>query len=224
MLEEWGFQYHGIKKTPTGDEKVFTREFDRNATISLDHPKITYPYLSKESDIYIVPIYPSYHTELFPDSILNTESPKEYIENEPHRNALSKVYISRSSERNLKSGDIIVFYRTGDTYPKIYSGVVTTIGVVESINTDITDEEHFVALCRKRSVFSDGSLKEHWNYKPKSRPFIVNFLYVASFPRRPNLKWLNENGVIPSILDMPRGFRKISREDFYNITKYAYGK
>jgi hypothetical protein len=82
----------------------------------LQNPKLTFPFLSKESDVYIVPIYPEYHTELFPDSILRTESPKNFTENEPHRNALSKVYISRSHEKNLKPGDLIVFYRTGGIY------------------------------------------------------------------------------------------------------------
>jgi len=113
------------------------------------------------------------------------------VENEPHRNALSKVYISRSHERGLKSGNTIVFYRTGG----IYAGVATTIGIVESVITSIRDEAHFVGLCRKRSVFSDEELKKHWNYNPNDRPFIVNFLYVASYPKRPNLKWLIENGV-----------------------------
>lgn len=219
LMEEWGFRFHGIKTTPTGDEKVYIREFTRN-TADLSNPKLTYPYVSKESDVFIVPIYPDYHTELFPDSILRTESPKEFIENEPHRNALSKVYICRSHERNLKSGDIIVFYRTGG----IYAGVVTTIGVVESVVTNIQDEASFIALCRKRSVFTDGQLKEHWNYNKVDRPFIVNFLYVASYPRRPNLKWLIDNNIIPSVKDVPRGFRKITRDDFDNIAKYAYGR
>lgn len=220
LLEDWGFKYHGIKTTPTGDEKVYVREFDKDAAIDLINPKLTYPFISKDSDVFIVPIYPEYHTELFPDSILKTESPKDFVENEPHRNALSKVYISRSHEKNLKSGDIIVFYRTGGKY----AGVATTIGVVESVITDISNEAHFIALCRKRSVFTDEGLKKHWNHFPTVKPFIVNFLYVASYPKRPNLDWLIENGVIPSITDVPRGFRKISRENFNNIAKYAYNQ
>jgi predicted nucleic acid-binding protein len=224
LLEEWGFKYYGTKSTTTGDEKVYVREFDRQSPVNIETPKLSYPFISKDSNVYIVPIYPEYHTELFPDSILNTESPKDFVENEPHRNALSKVYISRSHEKNLESGDIIVFYRTGDTYPKIYSGVVTTVGVIESVITEIRNETHFLELCRKRSVFSDEDLKKHWNYRPNSRPFIVNFLYVVSFPKRPNLKWLNENGIIPSINDMPRGFRKITRESFDNIANYAFKK
>jgi len=50
----------------------------------------------------------------------------------------------------------------------------------------------------------------------------VNFLYAFSYPKRPNLRWLNENGVIPDIKDMPRGFRKISEDDFINIAKYSF--
>jgi predicted nucleic acid-binding protein len=218
LLEEWGFKYFGIKNTSTGQEKVYVRDFKRDIPADIENPKLSYPFVSTESDVFIVPIYPEYHTELFPDSILKTESPKDFVENEPHRNALSKVYISRSHEKNLHSGDLIVFYRTGG----IYGGVATTIGVVESVITDIKDEAHFIALCRKRSVFTDDELKKHWNYSKWTKPFIVNFLYVASLPKRPNLKWLNENGIIPDILNMPRGFRKISRDNFVQITNYSY--
>lgn len=224
LLEEWGFRFHGTKSTKNGDEKVYVKDFSKDAPVNLEFPKLTYPFMSKDSEVFIVPIYQQYHTELFPDSILRTESPKDFVENEPHRNALSKVYISRSHERNLKSGDRIVFYRTGDQGNAIHTGVVTTVGIVESVITDIKDESAFIALCRKRSVFTDEKLKEHWNYYRENRPFIVNFIYSFSYPRRPNLKWLNENGVIPDILNMPRGFRKISQQDFINIANYSFNR
>lgn len=221
LLEDWGFHYHGTKNR---DEKVYTREFSREHPVNVSNPKLTYPFFSKTSDVFIVPIYQPYHTELFPDSILRTESPKNFTENEPHRNALSKIYISRSFERNLKSGDLIIFYRTGDSGNAINTGVATTVGIVESIKTNITDEETFLKLCRKRSVFKDSELKAHWDYNKQNRPFLVNFLYAFSYPRRPNLRWLNQNGVIPDIKDMPRGFRKISREHFNVIARYAFGE
>jgi len=220
LLEEWGFLLQGIKSTENGVEKVYTKNFDRQQEINVENPKLSFPYLSKESSVFIVPIYPEYHTELFPDSILRTESPINFTENEPHRNALSKVYISRSYERNLKAGDLVVFYRTGG----IYQGVATTIGVVESKQDNIPDENSFLLACRKRSVFTDKQLSEHWNYNKKSRPFIVNFIYALSLPKRPNLKLLKENGVIPNILDMPRGFREISRENFFKIAHYSFQK
>ncbi|SOD19767.1 PIN domain-containing protein [Pedobacter xixiisoli] len=231
LLEDWGFVFHGVKETVNGRENVYTRSFDKSLPANIKNPKFTTPFLSKKSNIFIVPIYPAYHTELFPDSILKTESPKDFIESEPYRNALSKVYISRSQERNLVSGDIIVFYRTGIPGNAINTGVVTTIGIVESVIDNIPDEETFLLLCRKRSVFTDAQLKEHWNHNPFNkpvhlirRPFIVNFIYAHSLPKRPNLRWLNEVGVIPEINDMPRGFRAIKREDLINIAKYSYKK
>ena len=220
LLEDWGFKYYGIKKTETGNEKVYTKNFDKNQEINIAQPKKSFPFSSSESKIYIVPIYPEYHTELFPDSILRTESPKNFTENEPHRNALSKVYISRSHFKDLQSGDIIVFYRTGT----IYTGVATTVGIVESTILNIPDVNTFTRLCRKRSVFNDEELKKFWDYYKNIKPFIVNFLYTYSYKKRPNLKWLNQNGIIPDIHDMPRGFREISREDFINIAHYSIGK
>jgi hypothetical protein len=220
LLEDWGFFYFGNKATSTGFEKVYVKNFDRAQEVNLLHPKKSFPFVSSESKVYIVPIYPEYHTELFPDSILRNESPINYTENEPHRNALSKVYISRSYVRNLRAGDIIVFYRTGG----IYQGVATTYGIVESIIDNIPNEATFILSCRKRSVFTDEQLKDHWNYKKNDKPFIVNFIYAYSFRKRPNLKWLNENGIIPDILDMPRGFREISRENFLKIANYSIGK
>lgn len=189
LLEDWGFTSYGTKNTSNGTEKVYVKDFNKDNPVNLEHPKLTYPFASKESNVFIVPIYPPYHTELFPDSILRTESPQDFIENEPHRNALSKVYISRSIERNLVGGDLIAFYRTGG----LYKSVITTIGIVENIITDIPDEGTFIALCRKRSVFSDEELKEHWRFNQRNRPFIVNFLYLYSLPKRPTLQWLIEN-------------------------------
>lgn len=211
LLEDFGFVYHGKKETDSGLEDVYTRNFSPN--VSAISPKITYPFISKNVRKFLVPIYPQYHTSLLPDSILQTESPLDYIENEPHRNAISKVYVSRSINRDLRTGDIIIFYRTGG----YHQSVVTTIGIVEDINTSIKDEDQFLTLCRKRSVFTDEELKQQWNHKPTNRPFIVNFLYTYSFPKRINLKGLIELGIIKDIESAPRGFEEISNESFMKL-------
>ena len=213
LLKEWGFIRYGIKKTKTGEELVFVRNF---APIFVPtNPKLSYPFISANQQIFLCSIYPEYHTELFPDSILTTESPINFKENLPHRNALSKVYISRSMSRNLSPCDVIIFYRTGG----YYKGVVTTIGIVESVIDGLQSEDEFVLKCRKRSVFSDEELKERWNYNLRNRPFIVNFLYVYSFPKRPNMAKLIDLGIIAGVGSAPRGFELISKEQFKLIIK-----
>lgn len=225
LLEDWGFKYHGVKSTKNGIEQVYIRGFSRLLGVDVENPKLTFPFFSTESPIFLAPIYPAYHTELLPDSYLNNESPMDYIENEPYRNALSKVYITRSYEKNLNAGDIILFYRTkSSSGSAIFTSVITTLGIVESVIKDIETPDEFVSLCRKRSVFSDEELLQHWNYNKSTRPFIVNFLYTYSFPNRPNLKWLIENGIINDVTGAPRGFTKISKQDFLTIMKYAKSK
>jgi predicted nucleic acid-binding protein len=207
LLLDFGFAHHGQKTSDGRIEEVYVRDFAPRA--SRDVPCLSYPFMSAAARAFMVPIYPDYHTELFPDSILRTESPADFEENDPHRNAIRKVYISRSVERELASGDIIVFYRTGG----YHKSVVTTLGVVESVVTDIRSEADFIRLCRKRSVFSDKELSEHWNYRRYSRPFIVNFLYAYSLPKRPNLKRLIDLGIIADIESAPRGFTRLSSKD-----------
>jgi predicted nucleic acid-binding protein len=213
LLSKFGFYHHGIKQTPTGNELVFVRDFSRLA--NKDNPKSTFPFVPKDTNVYFVSIYPKYHTELFPDSKLNTESSTDFIENLPHRNAIRKVYISHAIERPLKRGDVLLFYRTGG----YYKGVVTTVGIVDSIIDNIKSEDELIDICQKRTVLNKQELKEFWNYHSKLKPFVINLLYSYSLPRRPNLKRLIELGIIEAVDKIPRGFGKISWEQFETILK-----
>jgi len=216
MLEDWGFVYHGTKGDGDDPELVYVRDF--RPAVDPDDPRCTYPYVAAGARKYFVPIYPEYHTELLPDSILNTESPKNFVENKPNRNALSKVYISRSYERGMKPGDVIVFYRTASGGAGWYTSVATTIGVVQEVIMDITDFEAFRAVCRKRSVFTDEKLKEYWDWSPGNRPFVVNFLFVYSLPKRPTLQKMSENDIMKTA---PRGFELMKNEAFERLLEVS---
>lgn len=213
LLQEYGFYKHGTKTSKSGIESVYVKLMVPCVDVSA--LKCTYPYMSRTKQAFLVPIYPAYHTALLPDSILNNEDPEKFQSQESYRNAISKVYICRSIERDIKPGDIIVFYRTGG----YYQSVITTLGIVENIITNIKGSDEFVHLCRKRSVFSDKELVAQWNYRPYSRPFIVNFLYAYSFPRRINMQRLIELGIIADVNSAPRGFTRISSEQFSTILR-----
>jgi len=214
LLEDFDFTHHGEKRNSYGVESVYVRDFTR--CFDNLNPCLTFPFVSRSSRIFLVPIYPQYHTELLPDSILRTESPLDFVELQPHRNAIRKVYISRSYFRDLQTGDNIIFYRTGG----YYRSVVTTIGVVEKIHRSIIDEDHFIRLCRHRSVFTNRQLRDQWNYR-SSKPFVVDFLYAYSFPRRPNMEALIENAVIRDVQSAPRGFEQITSEQFETILRLS---
>jgi predicted nucleic acid-binding protein len=215
LLEDFGFRHWGTKTNQYGTEEVYVR--DMTPAVDTGDPKVSFPYMSAASRTFIVPIYPEYHTSLLPDSILRTESPADFVEQEPHRNAIRKVYVSRSIFKDLRRGDVLVFYRTGG----YYKGVATTLGIVDGVYQQIKNEEQFISLCRKRSVFTDKELSEQWNWKKGSKPFIVGFLYAYSLPKRPNLKELIDNGVIRSIDEVPRGFERITAEQFRTVLELS---
>lgn len=218
LLEEWGFTKHGTKGA--NGELVYARDFSKR--FDPLNPKLTYPRFSSSNGAFLVPIYPDYHSELLPDSYLRTESPDDFKENYPHRNALSKVYICRSVRRDVKSGDVLIFYRTAPEGKSGYHhSVVTTIGVVEGMTDSITSDREFIEKCRKRSIFTDSELLKYWNYNPKYRPFIINFLYVHSFPlgKRLNRARLLELGILTNEKNEMRGLKKISHESLLTILK-----
>ena len=177
LLEQWGFHFWGKKDS----ELVYVRDF--SPVYDVNDLKGCFPFISKQKRTYIVPIYPEYHTELLPDSILNTESPEEFIEDFPHRNCINKVYVSRAMEPYPNVGDILVFYRTGG----YYKSVITTIGEVQEIKFDFDNEDEFILYCRKKSVYPEQSLRKMWRYSNR-KPFVVNFLYAYSFPHRINME------------------------------------
>jgi predicted nucleic acid-binding protein len=216
LLSDWGFRPYGIKQSASGEERVLVRQF--SPISNANNPVATYPYMSRSRRKFIVPIYPDYHTELLPDSILRTESPEDFIENKPNRNAIRKVYISRSHRRDMARGDIVVFYRTASGGPAHYTSVVTTLGIIESVVTPVVLLEEFVRLCRKRSVFSDEELKKHWDYYPNLKPFVVKFLYVYSLPKRPNFALLKQENIIS---EAPRGFEEISDSAFSKLIEIS---
>jgi hypothetical protein len=206
LLEKFGLEDFGVKTSKSGTEKVLTRDF--SVRFDETQPSKTFPWLSKTSNVY--------HTELFPDSILKTESPLEFVENKPHRNAISKSYISHSRNRGLKSGDIVVFYRSGG----IYKGVATTIGIVEGTIDGIPSLDELRKVCRKRSALTDEELAEYWDRYSKMRPFVFNFLYAFSFKKRINLKQMLDAGILPN-MDSIKTITKMQREKFTKLVRLA---
>lgn len=218
LLKEWGFEFYGEKN---GKEKIYIKSFNKELINNENYsPKKNYPFLYKNRGIFLVPIYPEYHTDLIPDSILHNENIQNFKDSKPHSNALSKVYISRSTYRNIKQNDIIIFYRTGG----YFKSVITTIAVVENVIQNFNSFEEFKSKCKNRSALNESKLLEFWNYNPYNRPFLINFLYVYSFPKRMNLKQLINLGIIKNIDDAPRGLKKIDRSEFEKIINETESK
>lgn len=65
LMEQWGFKKYGYKDN---GETVLVKSMEKYDI--LQDPKYNYPLLKNNIQYFFLPIYPEYHTDLFPDMIL----------------------------------------------------------------------------------------------------------------------------------------------------------
>ncbi len=209
IMEEWGFVKYGlnIKNGETILVKSLTNYNDKQT------PKFNFPLIKSNTNKFILPILPQYHTDLFPDLILKNENMHLYEENKAHRYALEKIYLSGAFDITAKPGDLILIYRNGERYPKKYSSVITGVAIVQSIVKTKTIQD-CLDLCKNRSIFTEEEIKKnHTRY-----PTVVKLLDYMSFKNNITLNQLYQNKIIAENSG-PRPFTKINNEQFKIIFK-----
>ncbi len=215
LLARYGFVEAGLK----GDELVYTK---RMPTQTGDH-LFDYPVV-RATDVqkWMLAIRPDFHTRLFPDSILNNESP-HIIQDVPETNGIHKVYIGRMFDFPLLSpGDCLIIYRCQNARAgrPWFQSVATSLCVLEEIRPkrDFRDERDFLEYCRRYSVFSDTEIIGQ--YRTRGNLHALKMTYNFAFPRRPNLQRMVEHGAVPH----PRegqymGLLRLSDEAFSTILR-----
>jgi hypothetical protein len=215
MLEEFGFISKGnIKKTKNGSETVLIKSFDhRTLTGNLrkDYPIID----TRKVNFYLLAIKPEWHSQLFPDSILKTES-YDLLSDISHTNSISKNYIcSMDGVENLNPKDLLIIYRTTDNQgPAEYRSVATSICVVEEmrIKNSFLNVDEYIKYTKPYSVFNEKELKQWWNRRTL---YVIKMLYNAAFTKRVVRKMLAEQ--IGLDREERWGFLPLSQEQFLKI-------
>ena len=226
FLEKFGFIKHGVKKTTIDrDELVYIRPMCGSG---VDHtnPMTYFPYIMRSSKAFLVSIHKDFHTRLFPDSLLRGEKAQEITEDKAYQYAIIKSYISRSFETGLKCGDVILFYRCGE-FPAEHRSVVTTVGVVLRVYSNIKTEKDLIRITRGKTVLKEKEISSLMKKIP--HPFVIEFLYCKSLKKRLTRKELLAMEVIRNrddrIVIYPIPFKKIeevlirSEDDNYIIDK-----
>lgn len=211
LLQRYGFEEWGKK----GNELVLVKPMKEYSNDILKD----YPFVhTKEKRKYLLAIRPEYHTNLFPDSILDTElRNKDYlIRDVAHTNSIHKIYVCKmKGVSQLQQGDILVIYRMKDNAgPAYYRSVVTSVCVVEEIKikSDFTNIDEYLKYANAYSVFGGDELRRL--YKEQDM-VVVKMTYNVAFDRRVIRKDLIEKVSIPS--DKYWGFFQLTDEQFNNI-------
>ncbi|MFY0544946.1 N-acetyltransferase [Brevibacillus sp. H7] len=182
LFKKYGFLEHGKKGIPGKEELVLKKSFSQlTGHIVMDYPMVNAKGLSK----YLLSIYPDFHTRLFPDSILKTES-FNVIEDVSHTNSIHKVYICKmNGVAMLKQGDTLVIYRTSDIPGRArYRSVATSICVVEEVKSkrEFANVQAYLKYCSTYSVFSEAELLQF--YSQFNNLYVIKMTYNVALRKR----------------------------------------
>lgn len=212
LLCRYGFARYGIKVTTNGTEHVLVK----NMRIIRDNILLDYPLIDiRGRNKFALSIYPVFHTQLFPDSILNNED-YEIITDISATNSIHKTYICYMGDvANLQANDIVLIYRTSDGKGAArFRSVITSICVVQEVLTrnSFESEDHYVEYCRRNSIFVEADLRQ-W-YRRSGNLFVIKMTYNAAFKRRvTNGTLIDTVGLNPNYW----GFFRVSDEQFNQI-------
>ena len=64
-----------------------------------------------------------------------------------------------------------------------------------------------------------------WDRFSKYKPFVINFLYAHSLPTpKPTLYDLIKLKIFEDPMSLPKGFAKLTTDQFNDLINFAYGK
>lgn len=214
LFKRYGFEEKGTKTTQNGTELVLVRSLtDFKGDRLKDYPFV---HLASQK-AWLLAIYPTFHTELLPDSILRGEA-EDIVQDVSHTNTIHKVYISKISTKRMNPGDVVVFYRTNDGKGKAYyRSVVTSICVVEEVKAknEFANVETFLEYAKPRSVFSEDVLRDYWS--TWKRLFVTKMTYNVALTKRTTRGQLLDQGIVS---EHPRwDIRSLSMPQFFDIVQ-----
>lgn len=213
LLNRYGFQQEATKTTVNGTELVLVKSMNDEGSNILDR----YPLVKiAGNSIYLLSLYPNWHTRLLPDSILRNED-ASIVQDVSHTNSIHKVYLAAMHGMEaIQPGDIILIYRTSDRRgPAHYRSVVTSVCVIEEYNNicSFSSKEEFLSYCSPYSVFTVRELEQFWT--SRRYPHILRFTYNFALPKRVTRgKMIEEIGFGS---DNYWGFMKLSNKQFRAI-------
>ena len=202
LLKQYGFNLFTYKNTPKSDDTI-----EREAIyVKNIKDKSQYPYVQiKDQEIFIFPVIPKYHKLLFEDaegsyqiSIDDTQGKNTSA------NAIKKAFISNAKRKNIKSGDIVLFYASHNRK------AITTLGIVETAWNEFESQEEIFNIVRKRTAYD----KEELKYVTKLDSVVIMFKHYITFKNPITYDFLYNNGIVNGYIQGPIS---IGREDLEKI-------
>jgi hypothetical protein len=208
LLVDFGFDDVG----PYGADRVFVKQHPVNAPDAkglspLKYVQRFYPHYQAGDRVqkFLVPIQQEFHQILFPDyqalqSLLF--APRGSV-----GNAIKLAYLCHAASKQIRPGDVLLFYRSEDEQ------AVTSIGVVDQFAV-LKDAASIAALVSRRTVYSIKEIEDMATRPTK----VILFRLVKHFPAPASLKRLLDDRVVAGNI---QSITKISDDAFSRVLAAA---
>jgi len=209
LLENFGFRQIGQKAGDTGEVEL--RKLMAPASPVLDLTPLDFhqtfgPYEISLDDvrIFVVPIEPKFHRMLFPD----LEEQRSLYEGEDScGNTLRKAYLCRAVTKQIRPGDVLLFYKSHAQQK------VTAVGIVEdTIRT--ANAEELQKFASKRTVYERSDIESMTEGR---NALGILFRYAPILGERIPLKRLTDAGLLKGT---PQSIVQIKEDDHSWLKAY----
>lgn len=216
LIEDFGFM--PLRLCTKGRDMVYVKKIPVSAPVvdvqnKFEYHKKYYPYINcKDAKKHFVPIKPIYHRILFPEL---EKQQQLFYNNLQAGNTIKKIYLSHARNSKLSTGDIVLFYRSGDKQ------AITTVGIIEHVETaKANDFNKVLEYSLKRSVYNYTQIQEI----SKKDTIIILFRIIDHFKNSIKREWLVKNTEYTncqSICELrDESFRKILQVGDMNYCSY----
>lgn len=208
MLLDFGFEERG---TYRGDlVLVKSHPVCQPSSMGLtpiDYVRRYFPHYRSDFSVqkFLVPIQPLYHGMLFPDYASIQSSlfaPSGHV-----GNAIKLAYLCHAQTKSIRSGDILLFYRTEDEKS------VTSIGIVDRFEVCGGGAE-IASLVSRRTVYSLAEIDE----LAKKPTKVILFRLVTHLSSAVSYEQLIKDGVVTGPI---QSIRKVSDVAFSKVLAAA---
>ncbi|HCY18978.1 TPA: hypothetical protein HA281_02195 [Candidatus Woesearchaeota archaeon] len=210
LVKEFGFLKVG--KNQRGEDVLLKKLVPETAITSpLEMLQNYFPSVYEGISVrkFIIPIRPEYHNRLFTDYEARQPSLVEFqgqliIEG----NTIRKAYLCHSKITRIRSGDIVLFYRSIDRKS------LTSLGVVEKVINETTDSEYIIKEVGKRTVYTKKEIETMAKEPTKVILFSLNF----HFPQLVPLEKLKAERLL---FGTPQSITEINHQQYFRIIELS---
>lgn len=185
MLNEYGFQYYGQKKTLNSIGESLLENIYVKKIKKLDN---YYPFLDiNDRRTFIVPIKDKYHRLLFQESERIVQlTLDDMCGTNTASNSLRKAYLCHSNIKQIIPGSIILFYSSER------EKAITSLGVVDAVFDKFDNFDEMYNLVKRRTAYSEDELKAEF----RTDTLVILFKHYYSFDNYVSFDYLIKNNIV----------------------------